>query len=233
MKIVGRIPTFWWIIASGALLNFNSYAVGTFIPAFLSRVHAMSLAQSGVATGIIFAAGGITGSVFAGWLGDRAEVSRGNRRLLWSAALAIIGAPLSYLGIVAGGVVTAVVFLAFFYGTLCTYYGLVYSAIQDIIVPSMRGTAMAVYFMAMYLCGASFGPLLTGKLSDMMARRTAGAAGSSTVTEAFKAVGLQQAMLILPAVTVLLALVLYMGSRTIGKDLEKRETAARHAVAGA
>ena len=128
---------------------------------------------------------------------------------------------------------TAVVFLAIFYGTLCAYYGLVYSAIQDIIVPSMRGTAMAVYFMAMYLCGASFGPLLTGRLSDMMARRMATAAGSATITEAFKAVGLQEAMLILPVMALLLAGVLYIGSRTIVKDLAKRETAARHAAAGA
>src|SRR5580658_467343 len=233
MKIVGRIPTFWWIVASGALLNFNMYALGTFTPAFLSRVHAMSLAQSGVATGILYAGGGITGSVFAGWLGDRPAVCRGNGRMWCSAGLVIIGTPLSYFGIVAGGALTAVVFLAIFYGTLCSYYGLVYSAIQDIIVPSMRGTAMAVYFMAMYLCGASFGPLLTGKLSDMMARRMATAAGSARVIEAFKAVGLQQAMLILPIMAVLLAVVLYIGSRTIVKDLAKRETAARHAAAGA
>jgi len=30
---------------------------------------------------------------------------------------------------------------------------------------------MAVYFMAMYLCGASFGPLLTGMASDRMAKQ--------------------------------------------------------------
>jgi MFS family permease len=106
-----------------------------------------------------------------------------------------------------------------------------YAAIQDIIAPSMRGTAMAVYFMAMYLCSASFGPLITGKISDMMARRMAAAAGPATVTEVFKAGGLQQAMLILPVMAVFLAVVLYIGSRTIGKDLQKRETASRQAAA--
>jgi hypothetical protein len=40
-------------------------------------------------------------------------------------------------------------------------------------------------------------------------------------------------MLILPVMAVLLAVVLFIGSRTIGKDLEKRETAARQAAAGA
>lgn len=92
---------------------------------------------------------------------------------------------------------------------------------------------MAIYFMAMYLCGASFGPILTGRLSDLMARRAADAAGSATVTEAFKAVGLQQAMLIMPALALMLAVVLYVGSRTIGRDMEKRQIAAQAAVARA
>src|SRR2546430_9404478 len=36
-----------------------------------------------------------------------------------------------------------------------SYYGLVYSAIQDLVAPNQRGITMAIYFMAMYLCGAS------------------------------------------------------------------------------
>src|SRR5215467_12224357 len=36
-KVMGQLlstPTFLWIIASGALVNFNLYAIGTFLPAF-------------------------------------------------------------------------------------------------------------------------------------------------------------------------------------------------------
>jgi MFS family permease len=227
MRTVMRVPTLWWIIASGALLNFNMYALGTFVPAFLSRIHHVSLAQSGIDTGITYALGGIIGTVLAGWLGDRAIQRRKNGRLLWAAGIVLIGAPASYLGILAGDVLTAVVFLTISYATLCTYYGLVYSAIQDIVAPAMRGTAMAIYFMAMYLCGASFGPLLTGKLSDMMAHR---AAGSGPLTEAFKAIGLQQAMLVMPALALILSVVLYFGSRTIAQDMEKRVTLARAAM---
>jgi MFS family permease len=95
----------------------------------------------------------------------------------------------------------------------------VYSAIQDIVSPNQRGAAMAIYFMAMYMCGASFGPLLTGKLSDVLAHRAAALAGSATVTETFRATGLQQAMLIIPVLCTALAFVLYMGSRTIIADM--------------
>jgi MFS family permease len=227
MIAILKIPTMWWIIASGALLNFNMYAIGTFLPAFLSRIHGLSLARSGIATGVVFAVGGVAGGLLAGRLGDRVIHTRQNGRLLCAAGIALIGAPVAYLGIGAGEAILAITLITLAYGTLNAYYGLVYSAIQDIVAPAMRGTAMAIYFMAMYLCGASFGPLLTGKLSDLMARRAADAAGAARVTEAFRAIGLQQAMFIIPVLSLLLAVVLYCGSRTIVADMGKRETLAR------
>jgi MFS family permease len=216
-------PTMWWIIASGALLNFNMYAIATFLPALLSRIHHLTLAQSGIATGAVFAVGGLYGGFVAAKLGDRIIRTRKDGRLLCAAAMSLVGAPFAFLGMRAAGVYMAIALITMAYGSLNSYYGLVYSAIQDIVSPGLRGTAMAIYFMAMYLCGASFGPLLTGKLSDFMARRAADAAGSAQITEVFRAVGLQQAMLIIPVLSILLALVLYGGSRTIAADMRKQE----------
>ena len=114
---------------------------------------------------------------------------------------------------------------------LNTYYGLVYSSIQDVVAPTKRGSAMALYFLAMYFCGAAFGPVLTGKLSDFLARRAADAAGSNLVSETFRAHGLQQAMLIMPVLSLLLGIVLYFASRNIIRDMRRRD-AALHAFAG-
>ncbi|HLH16689.1 MAG TPA: MFS transporter [Bryobacteraceae bacterium] len=227
MLSILRIPTMWWIILSGALLNFNMYAIGTFLPAFLSRIHGLSLARSGIATGVVFAIGGISGGLAAARLGDRIVHRRENGRMLAAASIAAIGAPVAWLGVSAGSIGAALALLTTAYASLNSYYGLVYSAIQDIVAPALRGTAMAIYFMAMYLCGASFGPLLTGRLSDRMARRAADAAGSGAITEAFKAIGLQQAMLIIPVLSIVLAIVLYCGARTIGADMRRRAVAAR------
>lgn len=220
-----RLPTLWWIIASGVFINFNLYAIGTFLPAFLSRVHGLSLASSGIATGMVFLEGGLAGGLGAGYVGDSIAQRRKDGRMLCAAIAALMAAPLSCVGILqpAGSLLTAIVFLALTYGALSSYYGLVYSAIQDIVGPNQRGIAMAIYFMAMYLCGASFGPVLTGQLSDRMAHRAAALAGSSVVTESFRAVGLQQAMLVIPILSVALAGVLYMGSQTILSDIARRE----------
>lgn len=230
-----RIPTLWWIIASGIFLNFNMYAIGTFLPAFLSRVHGMSLAGSGIATGFTYLVGGVCGGLLAGQLGDRIVQKRQDGRLRIAAIISFIGAPMAYLGMVqpAGSVLVTFVFLTTAYGAMNTYYGLVYSSIQDIVGPHQRGITMAIYFMAMYLCGASFGPILTGRVSDYMAHRAMNAAGAHAMTEAFRAVGLQQAMLIIPVLSLALGVVLYFGSRTIKTDIARREARLQLAMATA
>ena len=233
MWTILRIPTLWWIIASGALLNFSLYAVATFLPAFLSRIHGLSLASSGIAAGIIYLVGGLAGCALAGYLGDAAIRRRTDGRLRIAAMTSLAAAPLACLGVLqpAGSLLAAVIFLTLTYSLLTTYYGLVYSAIQDLVAPNQRGATMAIYFMAMYMCGASFGPLLTGRLSDFLAHRAAQLAGSAVVTEGFRAVGLQQAMLIIPVLSVVLAGVLYAGSRRIVTDIAARQPVASVAAA--
>jgi MFS family permease len=97
------------------------------------------------------------------------------------------------------------------YGLWQTYYGLVYAAIQDIVPAQLRGTAIAAYSLAMYLCGASFGPLVTGRLSDHLARA---AANSGVTPEIARAIGLHQAMYLIPACSVALAGVLWAAERS-------------------
>lgn len=223
-----RLPTLWWIIASGVFLNFNMYAIATFLPALLSRVHGLSLASSGIATGVVYLVGGLGGGLGAGYVGDFIVQRRKDGRMLCAAIAALAAVPLSCLGILqpAGSLLGGIVFFLLAYAALTSYYGLVYSAIQDIVAPNRRGITMAIYFMAMYLCGASFGPLLTGRVSDLLAHRAAALAGSPVLTESFRAIGLQQAMLIIPIFSLVLAGVLYMGSRTIISDIARRETLA-------
>ena len=195
---------FWWIAASGAVVNFALYSFSTFLPAFLTRYHGMSVARAGVWTGVGSGVAGILGAGAVGWLGDRVK----NR--LWLAAgasLVAAGPVYAALGMPAGSARGAVCLAMIGYGLLQMYYGLVYAAIQDVIGPAMRGRAMAVYFVVTYLGGASWGPLLTGQLSDFLARR------SGLGAEASRAVGLHDAMYAIPALAVVLAAVLWMAGR--------------------
>ncbi len=226
MWSVLKIPTLLWIIVSGALVNFNMYAIGTFMPALFGRIFHLGVGKAGIQTGYVYMIGGVIGGLTAGYVADHIAKTKQNGRMQVGALFTLLGVPFAYFGTIAGDLTIAVLCWIVAYASLNTYYACVYSSIQDIVAPTQRGATMALYFMAMYLCGASFGPLLTGRLSDMFARRAAEAAGSTVITEAARAIGLQQAMLVVPALSFLLSVVLFIGSRTIIKDIARRHEAA-------
>ncbi|MBZ5624656.1 MAG: MFS transporter [Acidobacteriia bacterium] len=209
-----KIPALWWIAASGAIVNYVLYSFSTFVSAFLTRFHGLSVAQAGLWSGIGSGAAGILGAVAAGVYGDRVIGAWQNGRVLLAAAAAALAAPLALAGILApaGRAALALPLFMLAYGLWQMYYGLVYAAIHDIVPSGLRGTAMAAYYMAMYLCGGSFGPLVTGRLSDHFARQ---AAAGGPVTEAAKAAGLHQAMYAIPALSVALAAVLWAAARSM------------------
>jgi predicted MFS family arabinose efflux permease len=213
-----RIPALGWIAASGAILNFALYSFSSFLPAFLTRYHGLSVAQAGLWTGIGSGVAGVAGAVAAGLWGDRIVARWANGRLLLAAGAALLAAPLALAAIAlpAGESTAALALIMPAYGLLQTYYGLVYAAINDIVVPGLRGTAMAGYLFVTYLGGAAFGPLATGMLSDRLARRAAGGAG---LTEAARAVGLHQAMYLIPAMALVLAVVLWAGARSVRRSV--------------
>jgi predicted MFS family arabinose efflux permease len=214
-----RIPALAWIAASGAILNFALYSFSSFLPAFLKRYHGLSVAQAGLWTGIGSGAAGVAGAVLAGLWGDRVIARWTNGRLLLAAAAALLAAPLAWLAIAlpAGESAAALALLMPAYGLLQMYYGLVYAAINDVVAPGLRGTAMAVYLLVTYLGGAAFGPLVTGMLSDRLARL---ASGGAALTEAARATGLHRAMYLIPAMALVLAAVLWGGARSARVRIE-------------
>ncbi|HKA00312.1 MAG TPA: MFS transporter, partial [Candidatus Solibacter sp.] len=43
-----KVPGFWWICASGAVINFALYGFATFLAAFMTRYHGWTIARAGV-----------------------------------------------------------------------------------------------------------------------------------------------------------------------------------------
>jgi hypothetical protein len=69
------------------------------------------------------------------------------------------------------------------------------------------------------------GPVGTGFLSDHFAHKAMVDAGSSTMTEGFKAIGLHNAMYVIPILALAAAAVLFAASRTMEKDVRKQQMA--------
>jgi len=156
----------------------------------------------------------------------------------------------------AGDVVGFALLMGIGVGVMFAYYSTVYSTIHDVIEPSLRGTAMALYFFAMYVLGASLGPVGTGLASDYFTFQKASAAGAVAplgfgdlmaaelrslvgeskgfdmrALEPFRAEGLHTAMYIVPLLAALLAVVLFAASRTVKRDVARLQSWMREADA--
>ncbi|HEV7613905.1 MAG TPA: MFS transporter [Steroidobacteraceae bacterium] len=220
-----RLPTMWWIILSGIFHNFNMYAIGAFQTPFLQRFHEMGLKSASNVSAISVSAVGAIGLLAGGWLADKVSAKRRDGRLFLSACSMAIAAPSIFLALSQpkGSIAAFMVLMAIGTMTMYVYYATVYAAIQDLIEPRLRGTAVAIYFCAMYVLGASFGPLGLGLLSDHFAHQAMRNSGATAMTEPFKAIGLHSAMYAIPVLAMLASLVLFAASRTVQNDIRKQQ----------
>ena len=225
--LILKTPTMIWLILSGALHNFNMYAIGAFITPFLMRYHGADIQSANFVSMIVYGLMGAPGLLIGGFIGDAVMKKRANGRMLVGATAILLSVPFLFFALnQPRGAITAFLILM---GAGCAlmyfYYSTVYSTIQDIVEPGLRGTAMAVYFFAMYVLGASLGPYATGMLSDYFTRQAAQTAGivdftQQTALEPFRHAGLHSAMYAIPILSVLLTIVLFAASRTVTKDIE-------------
>ncbi len=216
-----RIPTLRWIVLSGALHNFNAYAVNAFMPAYLGRYHGLTIANANIVAGITLGLVGVFSLVFGGMLSDRARHWRPNGRLIVGSIALAISSPCVYfaLALAPGAIVPFMMLMGLGWMCFYLYYATVYASVHDVVPAHLRGTAMAVYFFWMYVLGGAFGTAILGMLSDRLAHRAMEATGSTVMTDAIRAMGLHDAFFIVPAIGMTLALVLFAASRTVERDI--------------
>src|SRR5258707_5654385 len=149
---------------------------------------------------VVFSAMGIPGLLLGGWVADYFGKVAPGGRLLVSCFAVFFQAPLVYFAL--NRPPGEFVGFALLMGSGCllgyVYYSGVYATIQDLIPPSLRGTAMALYFCFMYLIGGSFGPVITGGLRDHFSRAPIAAPSATTLSPALPPAGPHRGMYIIP-----------------------------------
>src|SRR5207237_8723348 len=92
-----RIPTMWWIIASGALLNLNLYALGAFLTSYLVRYHGLDIDHANRFSSVIYGFGGGLGLLLGGWLADLVGGKRTGGRVDLAAVAMLLSGPCLWL----------------------------------------------------------------------------------------------------------------------------------------
>ena len=161
-------PSFWLLsfgAASGSILG---YGLIFWLPSFFNRSFGLAVEDVGWFYGSIVLVGGAAGTWLGGWLGDRAGPSRPGAYALIPAVCFLITAPVFALGLFAPnlwigwGLFTIGQMLAL------AWLGPVITAVQHIVLPSMRATASASFLFINNLIGIAFGIYFLGWFSDAM-----------------------------------------------------------------
>ncbi len=219
--------TMFWLILSGAIHNFSLYALSSFMTPYLMRFHDLDIRDANIIAMLVNGVFTLPGLILGGIAGDLARRWRVNGGLLVVAGATLLSVPLFFAAIMAESGNTTLFLFAMggAFALMYFYYSVTYATIADITRPELRGTAMSVYFMAMYLMGGALGPYVVGVLSDHFTRRAATLAGVTEYTaatlEPFRGAGLQSAMYIVPIFCAALAAVMFLAARSMKKPCEK------------
>jgi len=229
------IRTFLWLILSGVMMNFASYAGNAFLVPLLQRYFGLELVSAAVVTGFISGVTGLVGLSLGGLVADKLHARSERGRLIFGAASLLLGAVGTGLALFSGR--ASVPLFAGLFGLgwlgLYNYYTSVYPAIHDLVEPRLRATAVALYFAGMYLLGGALGPAVVGGLSDARTLAAMRAVGATEVTEEFKAAGLHDALYLVPLTLLLTALFIFLASRSFVADARRMSKALAVEDAGA
>lgn len=214
------IRTLWFLILAGIVLNTAAYAANGFLVPLIQRFFQLQLQEAAIATGIILGVSGLIGLTLGAMVADKLHKIDERARLLYGAASMFGSALLIWWALRLGASDVALFVALFAIGWLLQYnfYTCVYPAVQDIVEPQLRATAMAIFFAVLYVLGGSAGPVIVGALSDRAAQAAMSAAGAGQMTDQFKAIGLHDAMFLIPATLAMAGVALLLATRTFSKD---------------
>jgi MFS family permease len=154
------------------LLSLASYASGAWVPEFFRRVHHWDIPTIGLVYGSMVIVFGSLGIVGTGRIADAVR-ARGTMQanMLIGVILALAWIPFHFLLFLAPTSGWAVLWLAPACMFAAAPFGIAPAAIQQMMPPSMRGQASAVYLFILNLIGLGLGPTAVAMCTQYLFKR--------------------------------------------------------------
>jgi MFS family permease len=218
--VLGKLltkSTFWHLSLATALHAFVGYGVTGFHPAFLIRVHGLSVGEAGTILAIVSAVSGVGGTWFGGWLADKLSQTKGDVRWqLWTPGYAtLLNVPAAIVAyyLADTNIVIAMMFISLVFGVM--YLGPSYATMQRLVDVRERALGSAVLLLIVNLIGLGLGPTLVGVVSDIINNRFIAA---GLATEVARAQGLRWALIIMVCINVWSFIHYMLGAKTLVRD---------------
>jgi predicted MFS family arabinose efflux permease len=166
--LLARKPSFWLMAFASSFSSLCGYGLALWTPSVLMRSFNLDLITTGQFLGSLLLIGGTAGVWAGGWFADR--LGHGDRR--WYARLPalawLITAPTFAIGLLVPNLWIAWPMLLIPNALNILWLGPVTTAVQHLAPRPMRATASASFLFINNLIGLGIGPLLMGKLSEML-----------------------------------------------------------------
>ncbi len=168
VRHLARRRAFVHLVAGLSIGSFATYGLAQWLASFFIRVHAMTLTQIGVWSGLTAGVGTILGVLLGGAIGARL-IRRDRRWEVWLPAMSYgLGCPL-YLGVFLAPDPWVGIGVMFFAGLVtASGGGVALAAVQSLAEPHLRATAIALMMFFSSLIGLGAGPLFVGVISDVL-----------------------------------------------------------------
>jgi MFS transporter, Spinster family, sphingosine-1-phosphate transporter len=198
-----RTPTFLMVCVVGMLVAFATGAFAAWLPTYLYRVKRLPLREATVWYGALSAGGGLLGVIVGGLVGDALARRTPAGHLITVGGGFILSAPFGVLFLLHDSprVFLPALFFAVFF--LILYVGSVNAVIHNVVHPSLRATAVAIFVLLIHMGGDFLSPGIVGLISD---RRS-----------------LQGAMLLLPIIVFFAGLIALAAASVVAADMRRVE----------
>lgn len=166
-------PTLRWLLFASGVSAFVSYAMLSWIPAFLMRVQGMPLAEMarwyGPVAGLCFGIGIAGGGALVNWAGRRSLTA-----YAWVPGVSmLVTAPSLAMALLAPDWQTSLALMTIPMITCTMYTAPALALVQNLSPVASRATVTALLLLGFNLVGLGCGPLAIGMLSDALAAQQA------------------------------------------------------------
>jgi MFS family permease len=214
-------PAFVHLSFASGLHAMVAYGLNNFYTAYLMRSHGMSLTQTTFALALITLSGGLVGTYMGGKLSDVLGQRHGGdpRYQMWVPAVALlINIPVWLLALLLPWKFAVMLMMVPAIALGATYLGPSIATTHQLVGVRERAMGGALLLFVLNLIGIGLGPLLTGRISDVIRRNLV---DSGVAENLALADGLKYALCIVSVANLWSAIHYYFAARTLRADIAK------------
>ena len=173
-----RTPAFLCVVLAYAVVAYVGYTVSYWASPYAERVFLFDKVELGWLIGAPAALGGFLGVIGGGWLADRLHRRSATGRLMVIAIGLAAPLPLVLIGYRSADASVFLVCAFLVQMATSSALGASAAATQALVLPRMRGTATAIFFLGATLIGLAFGPFMAGLVSELSGSLAVGVMGN-------------------------------------------------------